>query len=224
MPSAKQIFYQEFSQQESLIQVDTDKYDRHADLLIIKDLKTNAVVGTYRIINSDKSTEFYSASEFHIESFTKNPEKKIELSRACIHPKYRNGRVITLLWKGLFDYLTKSKARYLFGCSSVTNSNPAELSKLITFLYETKAIRPDCDILPKKEFDQSATILKMCFENRETSFNHRQLPPLLRSYLKVGAKISPIPAYDHFFSCYDFFTVLDTKALRENYIKKLGTQ
>ena len=35
------------------------------------------------------------------------------------------------------------------------------------------------------------------------------VPPLLRSYLRAGAKISKVPALDEDFHCADFFTVLD---------------
>jgi len=38
---------------------------------------------------------------------------------------------------------------------------------------------------------------------------HGLLPPLLRSYLRAGARVSRLPSHDPDFGCVDFMTVLD---------------
>ena len=213
------VFYQEFSQAVSTEEVDCDRYDEIADLLIIKDLKLNSLIGTYRIIDSQVSTDFYSTSEFHLQDFLGEPGRKVELSRACIHPAHRTGRVITLLWKGLHQYFSTSGARYLFGCSSITEASALQIAGIQGYLEQRGAISRRYDIKPRSSYLRANDDLPRGFGD---SFDERSLPPLLRAYLKMGAKVAATPAYDSFFSCYDFFTIFDRNEMNETYMSKLG--
>ena len=37
----------------------------------------------------------------------------VEVGRSCIHPDYRGGAVIALLWSGLADYMVRNNYEYL---------------------------------------------------------------------------------------------------------------
>jgi hypothetical protein len=43
----------------------------------------------------------------------------VELGRSCVHPDYRNGAAIRLLWAGIGRFLAQHPDRYLIGCASV---------------------------------------------------------------------------------------------------------
>lgn len=45
------------------------------------------------------------------------------------------------------------------------------------------------------------------------------LPPLLRGYIRLGAKVCGPPAYDADFGVADFFTLLDFHQVDERYLR-----
>ena len=217
-----EIFYREFAGKSHVLGVDHDRYDKHADMLIIVDLSTGKVVGSYRIICSEFSKRFYSASEFHIDSFLSQEGVKVELSRACIHKDYRNGSAIRLLWRGVYEYLNRVKGVFLFGCSSVSGLSSSSILSLIGYLQKQGRVLADFSIYPHDAYDKSSTLLK---DLRDLDFGNmlEHIPALFRAYLNAGAKFEVVPAYDESFLCYDFFTVLNLKDLRQSHSKALGT-
>jgi putative hemolysin len=100
-----EVFIREWQGRSTFTHLDVDDYDFHADHLIIKDKRSEEVVGTYRLLSSRFTDRFYSASEFSMDTFQVFPGTKLEMGRACVHKDYRDGRSIDLLWKGLTQYI-----------------------------------------------------------------------------------------------------------------------
>mgnify|MGYP000031138925 FL=1 len=81
--------------------LDQDGFDVFCDHLIIRESINNKVVGTYRILNPKMANEaggYYSAGEFDISRLQPLFDRTVEVGRACVHPDYRNGGTITMLW------------------------------------------------------------------------------------------------------------------------------
>lgn len=214
-----EIFYREFCGKSNALGLDRDRFDKNADMLIIIDLTTNKVIGTYRVICSEFSKRFYSASEFDISNFIAENGVKVELSRACIHKDYRNGSAIRLLWRGIYEYLNKVNANYLFGCCSVSGLSPYSILSLMNYLQKNNLVLPQWGIFPHGTFDNSAKLLKDLGDfGVYNPMDH--IPALFRAYLNAGAKFEVVPAYDEHFSCYDFFTVLEVKNLSAAHSRK----
>lgn len=114
--------------------LDYDEFDYDCDHIVIIDKEYHHIVGTYRILSSLMSFNFYSENEFYLDEFLSTPGVKMELGRACIHPNYRNGNVIDLLWKGIAHYSKETNSQYLFGCSSLKITDPLESKKLVNGL------------------------------------------------------------------------------------------
>lgn len=51
-----------------------------------------------------------------------------ELGRSCVHPDYRSGSVIALLWMGLADYMTRNGFDYVVGCASIGMTDGGHLA------------------------------------------------------------------------------------------------
>lgn len=195
--------------------LDVDEFDHICDHLIIECRKTNKIVGTYRLISSDRSRKFYSQGEFDLNDFLEQPGRKLELGRACIDPLHRNGNVIDLLWKGIGTYITKTDSRYLFGCSSIHTTNKKLAWKIFDFMKHMNWINDSMQIRP---------IGKFHFERESSSFNllemKSHIPSLLRSYISAGAHVLAPPALDEDFSCVDYFTVLDMQNISRLYHRR----
>lgn len=216
------VFYQELLGDTSSRRLDRDPFDLHCDHLIIVDKRSSRIVGTYRLNASSYASSFYSSREFDLSELFVRSGIKLELGRACIDKDFRNGFMISLLWKGIRMYSQAIKARYLFGCSSVQTTDPAIVNRLRAYFRENGYSLLDMNLPVQSNHRFSP--------DEHTSEEHRQspvgplIPPLLMSYLKAGARVHPEPAYDRDFRCVDFLTVLDLNELNAAYQKRLRTR
>jgi len=217
------VFQREYAGNAFSFGSDWDRYDPFSDLLVVSNRETGQAVGTYRLICSLYSSEFYSASEFNIDAFLAIPGVKLELSRSCVHKDYRNGSVIALLWKGVAEYFKATGASHLFGCSSIKTVAKNEIFRVYRYLKDQGRLKDGFGIMAKDPYRIEQ------FEREYRRFHSRQgsntpmnpkLPGLLRAYLKAGARFLGDPAIDMAFKCTDFFTVLELNELTDSYQRK----
>ncbi len=216
MELRREVFLKEFSGRRFTFRSDRDAYDRYADYLVVKDTSLNKIVGSYRVISSLHSPIFYSASEFHIEDFVATPDVKIELSRACIHKNYRTGAVISLLWKGISQYMQKIGAGYLFGCASIQTTCPVQSDAVYQSFVKNGQVHDSLSfgVRPEYQFKAASTGEE---STNATEAQAAAIPALLRSYLSAGARICSPAALDRKFRCIDYLIVLDTQNIAERY-------
>jgi putative hemolysin len=221
-----EVFYEELLNRKAFLNIDVDKFDPVCDHLIILDKRSERVVGTYRLISSTYSNRFYSETEFLMENLKSAPGNKLELGRACIHKDYRNGITLSLLWKGISEYMRRIDARYLFGCSSINTTNIVEISLIYRYLKELHLSSDDFRIYPReRHIIRHINQYLETFDRFEikTETIEELIPPLLKSYIRAGAKVCGEPALDRKFKCADFLTVLDIKLLNDSYEKRYRT-
>ena len=208
-----EVFFKEFQGNESE-GIDIDKFDSHFDHLVIIDKATNNVVGTYRLSSSEFSTFSYTAQEFELCEIYKMKGPHLELGRACIHKEFRIGVIISLLWRGIIEYMNQSGANVLFGCSSIKVNNPKDTAIVYKYLLEQGHVAVENFTTPTSMYQMPYFDIWFSYYscNKLTDFQcqeaERLIPSLVKSYLKLGAKIASIPAFDKEFDCIDVLTVL----------------
>lgn len=182
-----QVFIEEWQGRRESHGLDVDEYDFMADHLMITCKRTNEVVGTYRMLSSHFASHFYSSQEFELDYFLRLPGVKLELGRACVHPNYRDGGSIDVLWKGLTQYIFKTKTEYLFGCSSVKSQDGGKISRLYQNLRASEHWSDAFHVRPTPEF-LFEDFNPLCSDALTHEEKRELMPPLLRSYLHAGAK------------------------------------
>ena len=174
---------------------------------MVIDQTNGALIGTYRLISSAFSNDFYSQSEFELAPFMQRLGGKLELSRACIRADYRGSATIGLLWRGIAAYAQAAKSRYLFGCASVKSMDPNVAAMLVDYFKKEGRFDEETGVSPHASFrTPPATVVAEASPEADV---RQSIPPLLFSYLRAGAKILGAPALDRSFRCLDFLTVLD---------------
>ncbi|HJX57819.1 MAG TPA: GNAT family N-acetyltransferase, partial [Thiobacillus sp.] len=101
---------------------DIDLYDPFCDHLLVRELASGEVVGTYRILPPEAARRvgsYYSEQEFDLTRLNFLRPRMAELGRSCVHPAHRSGGVIARLWMGLADYMTRYGYEYMVGCASI---------------------------------------------------------------------------------------------------------
>src|SRR5690606_8348072 len=103
--------------------LDADRYDPWCEHLMVKEIGTGLVVGTYRLLtpaNARKAGGYYSETEFDLSGLGALYGEIVEVGRSCTHPDYRSGSVIMLLWSGIASWVQQYGFRYVLGCASVS--------------------------------------------------------------------------------------------------------
>lgn len=194
--------------------IDIDQYDYSCDHIIIQDKENNKIIGTYRVRSTLYTDELYSQSEFNLDVFMQKRGVKLELGRACIDPAYRNGTSIDLLWKGLSRYAEISGTRYICGCSSIKTMCPQRSKAYLEMFKAMGHYSDELRVAPLENFNmrlENVELNEFWAEHRNDQ--ELKIPPLLKSYIKVGAQVFGAPALDRDFKCIDFFTALDIQNL-----------
>ena len=190
--------------------LDRDEYDAQMTHLILIARETNLVVGTYRIQTVEhamKHLGLYSAIEYDMSGLTPYFDTSIELGRACLAMEHRSMRAIISLWQGIGAYLNLFGLHHMFGCCSLTTTDPDDGWRALKTL-RTQDVLHESVVLP-------ALAGNSCGESsRETDPDLGEalaLPKLFRTYLRLGAKVVSEPAIDHDFGTVDFLILLDAR-------------
>ncbi len=220
-----QVFHCEMIGKTKLDGIDVDEYDFSCDHLVIIEKRTQKIVGTYRLNCSLFSSDFYSAREFNLSRILEQPGVKLELGRACIHKDFRRGIVISLLWRGIAEYMAATNAQILFGCASIKTESPREAALLYKHFFEENRYTPEYFAPPT--FAYTMPSLSLWIRNLQGPLTEAEnkevanlIPPLCRAYLKIGAFLGGEPAWDDEFRCIDFLTILHREDLNRTLWKK----
>jgi putative hemolysin len=190
--------------------LDVDRFDEFCDHLIVEELATGEIVGTYRLQTGQLAAAnlgYYSEREFDFAAYESFRCEMIELGRACVHVDHRNFNLLHLLWRGIAIYAVERKARFLIGCSSLTSQDPVEGAAMYQEL-RPYLVGPEWQTYPRLEFSIGETSRQSASPTPATASSK-----LLRAYLTIGAKICGPPAIDREFGTIDFLTLLDLRTL-----------
>lgn len=194
-------------------ELDTDKYDAQCDHLIVIERGSDKVIGTYRMQTyetAQKNHGFYTGDEFDLGALSSDlMDQSVEVGRACIEKEHRNGRVLFLLWRGIAKYMQLTSSRYLFGCCSITSTNPQDGWVVMDYLRNNDLMHEEYFLDTTPKFDCPDT------ERKPDAWKDIKLPQLFRLYIDLGAKTLSKPALDKDFKTIDYLIVVDIKQLDE---------
>ncbi|MBC3871338.1 GNAT family N-acetyltransferase [Undibacterium oligocarboniphilum] len=198
--------------------LDKDDFDAYCDHLIVRDSKTLKVVGTYRILGPNAAREigrYYSETEFDLSRLQHIRGSIAEAGRACIHPDYRSGAVIMMLWAGLAAYMRRERCSHLIGCASISLTDGGQNAAAI---YRSLTERDFCPL----EYRVTPHV-PFPLDEIDTSNVEVRIPPLLKGYLRAGAWVCGDPAWDPDFHSADLFVMLPLANLDGRYARHYGT-
>ena len=193
--------------------LDVDAFDHYCDHLLVRDLDTLKVVGTYRALPPHQAARIgrlYAESEFDVSRLTHLRPKMVEVGRSCVHPDYRSGAVIMSLWGGLAAYMMHNGYETMLGCASVSMADGGHYAANLYCALRDNAMTSQeyrafpHTPLPVEELQTGAKVAP---------------PPLVKGYLRVGAKICGAPAWDPDFNTADFLTLLRLSEINDRYAR-----
>jgi len=222
------VFYKEMNAkpcpQVLKMELDFDPYDEFCDHLLVidherGDLLTPCVVGTYRLLKGEVADEhqgFYSESEFDLEGLVARNTKVLELGRSCIDANYRSRGVMQLLWRGIAEYVFENSIEYLFGCASLPGAEPSSMRLPLAYLHHyhlaPQSIRTHA---LAERYVEMETMAKDTINVKQAQ---RELPPLIKGYLRLGGVVGSGAVIDYDFNTVDVNMIVKTSNVTEKYL------
>jgi putative hemolysin len=193
--------------------LDVDEFDAYCDHLLIRDQDSLKVVGTYRVLPPHKAQEIgrlYSDAEFDLTRLDHLRPKLVELGRSCVHQDYRSGAVIMALWSGLAQYMQKNSYEIMLGCASIPMADGGHFAASLYNSLDSNQMAPtEFHAFPRLPLPL----------DRLNGGLEVDAPPLIKGYLKLGAKICSAPAWDPDFNTADLLTMLRLSEINPRYAK-----
>lgn len=192
--------------------IESDRFDHYCQHLLVWDEDTDQAVGCYRILTDSQAVRaggYYAQTEFDLTRVLAVPGRLVEVGRTCVHPDYRNGAVIGLLWSGLARFMLMHRYDYLMGCASVPlTGGVQQVGAIWHALAASHLSPPEWRVFPKTPFAALP---------EAASGTPAALPPLIKGYLRLGAQVCGEPAWDPVFNVADLFLLLSFDRLSARY-------
>lgn len=211
---------------------DKDAFDKICDHLLVIDHAAKPslsgkqpVVGTYRLLRHEAAMRnggFYTESEFDLSGIlTGHPGLRfLELGRSCVAPRYRTKRTVELLWQGIWSYVRQNRFDVMIGCASFEGTDPDRLALPLSFLHH-HARAPEA-WRARAHPSRYVEMNRMAKEAINPKAALRELPPLIKGYLRIGAHIGDGAVIDHQFGTTDVLIVMPVSAIGARYIEHFG--
>ncbi|MDR1691590.1 MAG: GNAT family N-acetyltransferase [Rickettsiales bacterium] len=196
------------------LKTDISSYKK-SDILITVDNITNKIVATYRLITRETAQllgGFYTESEFDIAKIKEYDGNSLEFSRACTHKDYRDNATMMATWKGLAAYILDNDIKVMFGVPSFHGTDVGEYKNILNFLM-TKHVAPDYltgqSLQDNRLEDTQEIDVKEAYDI---------MPPLLKSYIRMGATIGNGFFIDYDFNTIDVLLIVELSNLDKTYL------
>lgn len=198
--------------------IDRDEFDDYCSHLLVIDRSSGRVVGTYRMqfgATALKGRGFYSEQEYEITGLRELAEKVLEVGRSCVDPAFRSGAVVAMLWEGIAEAHRRAGFRYMLGCVSLEHTNAAIGWALYEELRRAGQLTTAIAASPRAGFE----LARPAEEEIAAVDLRREIPPLFKGYLRIGAKVAGVPVLDREFGSIDYLVWFDFEQLPDKYVK-----
>ncbi len=181
--------------------LDVDTFDAFCEHLLVRvqeaDGQTGAVIGTYRVLTpaaAKRAGGLYSDTEFDLTRLRDQRNRMVELGRSCVHADHRSGGAIMALWGALAEFMQRNQLDTMIGCASVSMRDGGHFAASLWKKLEQSHLAPiDRQVRPR---------LPLPVEELRHDLSV-EAPPLIKGYLRCGAKVLGAPAWDPDFNTAD---------------------
>ena len=199
--------------------LDRDRFDDDCDHLLVwaedrAGRMPRELVGTYRVLTpagARRAGGLYADQEFDLTPLDALRHRMVELGRACVHPAWRSGGVILALWSALGQYMVRHGLETMVGCASVGLADGGRFASALWHgVRATHLARPEWQVAPR-------CALRLVDDAGHAPIALRAMPPLIKGYLRGGAKVLGPPSYDASFHTADLPIMMRMDELSARY-------
>ena len=206
---------------------DVDVHDASFDHLLVIDHErchpTDSVVGTYRLNRRSVALRcggFYSASEYDLSDLLAVEGEIMELGRSCVDTELRNRATMALLWRGIAAYVFYYDIGLMFGCASMSGTDPDRLALPLSYLHHHH-LAP-AGLRPRALPGLYTAMDRLAAAELDVREARLALPPLIKGYLRLGGFVGDGAVIDRQFRTIDVCVVVKTDWVTSKYRHHYG--
>jgi len=188
--------------------LDQDRFDQYCAHMMIFD--GTRLVATTRMLDRERAClagGFYSEQEFDLHDALHATEGNVlEIGRTCVAPNYSGMRAISTLWQSVAEQAAIWGADTLIGCASV----PLDTGDCQGWLNQ----------LPEKQRLNHLVRARRALPTPITS-QPPEIPTLLKTYLRMNARLGAQACFDPVFHCADVLIWLNLSQMSLKYRERL---
>lgn len=191
------------------------RLDDHGLHLLARDVRSGETVGTARLLTQEgalRAGGFYAESLFRMDDVLRRPGRFLELGGIAIDPAYPAGAVLAALWSRLSVLIDELGYRNLIGCVGIAlDEGVAPVRTLIAELLSEHGSAEDCRAIPRLPLpNMIRRAPRPC-----------PPPPLLETYLRLGARICGDAAWNGPARSADVLALVDRDRLERRFARHL---
>jgi len=207
---------------DHLLVVRPQRDDTDPDHVTVND---GTLVGTYRLLRQDVAEAgpgFYTQDEFDIAPLIERHAhlRFLELGRSCVLAPYRTRPVVELLWQGIWNYVRGHRLDVMIGCASLEGTDPEIHAAALSFLARHCAAEGEWRV--RAHDHRRIAMDRLTGKDLDPRLAMKSLPPLIKGYLRLGARIGDGAVVDAQFNTIDVLIVLPVGAIDRRYFSHFG--
>ena len=234
------IFYEELGARADRAATDSrkdqDRFDTICDHLVVVqtngsphpaaiNLEDGELIGTYRLLRQEVAEAnggFYTQDEFDIAPLiAAHPDLRfLELGRSCVLKPFRTKPVVELLWQGIWNYVRAYDVDVMLGCASLEGTDLDAHARALSFLAHSAKAPPEWRV--RALDSRFVEMNRLPIEALDPRRVLRDLPPLIKGYLRLGCYIGDGAVIDKQFNTIDVLIILPVSAINERYFAHFG--
>lgn len=211
MDAVQRLRAQRFRSRDAL--VDLDRFDPVCHHLMIRIAPDPAPIGVARfrlLVEPDEIEACYSAQFYDLAALARTGRRLVEVGRICIDENHAHDiDIARMMIAALTHIASVCRADMLMGCASFPKAEPARHADALRFLFNRhlgpKALRPGRRAGMKHVSAMDGLL------PQQTDL--RQVPALLRLYLRLGGWVSDHAVCDHNLDTVHVFTAVEVNSI-----------
>ncbi|WP_324754720.1 GNAT family N-acetyltransferase [Roseovarius sp. Pro17] len=194
---------------------DGDAFDSVCTHMLIEDRRLDSLAGCFRLLPLDSGAGIvgsYAAQFYDLSALAAYPEPMTELGRFCIHPAARDPEILRAAWGAIAAHVDGCGVGMLFGCTSFRGTDPTPYRAAFAALARTHLAPRAWAPRPR-----AATTVPLAGATAPDDAGRAiaDVPPLLRSYLRMGGWVSDHAVVDSAMDTLHVFTGLEIASIPE---------
>lgn len=199
-------------------ELDRDEFDRLCRHVMVEEPRSGTLVCCFRILPLGEASELarcYSARFYDLSNVARYPGRMLEMGRFCIHPSRRDPNILRVAWGAVSRIVDDEGVELIFGCSSFHGIDTETYQDAFALLAARH-------IAPRRWLPcvKAPRVFRFAEELRLWRIDERlavrRMPPLLRSYLAMGAWVSDHAVIDNEMNTLHVFTGVEVSRVPES--------